>query len=138
MTVMKIVIVLFSVGIVFMSCNDKAAREAEIKMAKQQVVDSMRAVAVKKRTIDSMRMVEAHHAQLNNQPAEVEKKKKGWSGTATGAAIGAGTGAVAGAVIDKKHGEGAVVGGLIGAGVGAATGAVIDSKHKKKKKKTTQ
>jgi len=138
MTVMKYVIVLFSAGIVLMSCNNKAAREAEIKMAKQHVVDSMRAVAAKKRTIDSMRMVEAHHAQVNNQPAEAEKKKKGWSGTAKGAAIGAGTGAVAGAVIDKKHGEGAVVGGLIGAGVGAATGAVIDSKHKKKKKKTTQ
>jgi YMGG-like Gly-zipper len=135
---MKYVIVLFSVGIMLMSCNNKAAREAELKIAKQHVVDSMRAVAAKKHTIDSMRLVEAHHAEINNQPVETTRKKKGWSGTAKGAVIGAGTGAVAGAVIDKKHGEGAVVGGLIGAGVGAATGAVIDSKHKKKKKTTTQ
>lgn len=57
-----------------------------------------------------------------------EKKKKGWSKAAQGAAIGGVTGAVGGAILSKKKGLGAVVGGIVGAAGGYIIGKGMDKK----------
>lgn len=135
------------IAVLLASCRDTAKEQAELEAAKQAKIDSIqnvelekqKAEVAKQKSIDSMQAIVAQKeasrqqaaAQANATPEE--KKKKGWSATAKGAAIGAGAGIVTGAIIDKKHpGKGALIGGAVGAGAGAVTGAIIDNEKKKK------
>jgi hypothetical protein len=126
------------------SCKNTADEAGVTENSKQATIDSMNAVIenqkielARQQAIDSMKAVAAANEARtktvyvnNNTPAAA--KKKGWSNTAKGAVIGAGVGAITGAAVSKKKGEGAIIGGLGGAAVGAGTGAIIDSEKKKK------
>ncbi|MFC4231647.1 hypothetical protein ACFOW1_07085 [Parasediminibacterium paludis] len=153
-------ILIVAIVIIATSCNSNANKDAAIKQAKQQTIDSIQALSEKQKIIDSMTILthqnksntnyqtrqqnnsemgapsEAtstdHNASTSQNNTVVTKKKKGLNATETGALIGAGAGAITGAMVDGKKGEGAIVGGLIGAAAGAGTGAIIDGKKKKK------
>ncbi len=138
--------VLFITILGFASCRN-TSNEAGVADSRQATIDSMNAVIEQQRielarqqAIDSMKAVAAANeartktVYVNNTPV-TPAQKKGWSNTAKGAAIGAGVGAITGAAVSKKKGEGAVIGGLGGAAVGAGTGAIIDAEKKKKEKK---
>ncbi len=128
---MKKLVMIAALVVSFVSCRDQ---NAEMEVAKQQVIDSIRIAEQKQHVIDSMNAVTVQKTEViyvnTTQPA-AEAKKKGMSNAAKGALIGAGVGAATGAIVSEKKGTGAIIGGLAGAGVGAGSGAIIDSKKKK-------
>ncbi|WP_130736648.1 YMGG-like glycine zipper-containing protein [Flavobacterium sp. J27] len=126
---MKKLIIASVVLVSMFSCKHT---DAEMELAKQEVLDSIQVAQEKQRVIDSMELVAARQKEViyvdNTQAAP---ERKGMSNTAKGALIGAGVGAATGAIVSDKKGTGAIIGGLAGAGVGAGTGAIIDDKKKK-------
>ncbi|HLA57083.1 MAG TPA: YMGG-like glycine zipper-containing protein [Flavobacterium sp.] len=149
---MKKAFLILAIAVLSFSCKDTAKEKAELEAAKQATIDSIQNVEMQKqqaelakqKSIDSMKTVmaqqrAAQNATAANDATPAQKKKKGWSNTAKGAAIGAGVGLVTGAIVDKKHpGKGALIGGAIGAGGGAVTGAIIDNEKKKKEEAAVQ
>src|SRR5947207_8720715 len=122
-------IILFLISLAVLSgCNNKSDNAHDVQKSQQITIDSIKAVNIKQKTIDSMKERNRIHVERTPQNSAITttpvtpvtttstttKKKKGWSNTAKGAVIGAGVGAVTGAIIDKKHpGQGAVIGGAI-------------------------
>ncbi len=128
-------ILFLAIGSILTACAGKSNQDDAVILSQQKAIDSMNAVAVKQRTVDSMKTVNRRNEEKIPQNSSTtvtsEKKKKGWNKTEKGAVIGAGVGALTGAIVDKKHrGQGAVIGGVSGAVLGAGTGAVLDSKNK--------
>lgn len=140
------------------AANQHVIDSLKTELVRQQVIDSMTAVA----KVETPKTVTTHvvykpakrkatrrsSASANtvnsyagySQPAPVynepvaapvqQPQKKGWSAKAKGAVIGAGVGAAAGAIINKRNrGVGALIGGLLGGGAGTGVGAIIDKKN---------
>ena len=64
------IIPIFAIACVMMSCNDNAAKQAQME-AEQKTVDSMRTEMVKKQTIDSMNAISAQQVPVNNEQETV-------------------------------------------------------------------
>lgn len=173
---MKQVLSILAIGAItiFGSCTKSATEQAQtalqaqaqtqtidsLKMAlvRQQVIDSMNAVAEKKvaavqtstrttaiakkpkkspvRTQTSYAQNSVQSYAGNTAPVVYQEapvavpEKRGWSAKAKGAVIGTTAGAAAGAIINKRNRTaGAVIGGVLGAGAGTGIGAIIDKKN---------
>ena len=115
------------------ACNGNSNDTNTTIQNQQKTIDSLNAVAEKKKTINEARSTDYKDGGENpqNSSATTTAKKKGWTGAEKGAVIGAGAGILTGVIADKKNrGAGAVIGGVSGAAVGAGAGALIDSKKK--------
>lgn len=128
---MKKLVMILAVVALLVSCRNQ---DTEMKLAKQQTIDSIQVVQEKQHVIDSMSAVSTSQKEViyvNNNSQAAAPQRKVMSNTAKGALIGAGVGAATGAIVSKKKGTGAIIGGLAGAGVGAGTGAIIDENKNK-------
>src|SRR5689334_18369426 len=124
---MKHLFILTMIVSVLAACNGGAEKTAEAQK-KQQTIDSLNAVLVKQRVVDSMKAVQAKAVKKNTQVTqssvttngEMETttssaaKKKGLNHTAKGAIVGAGAGAITGAIINHNDRvKGAAVGTVL-------------------------
>jgi hypothetical protein len=154
---MKQFLLILSVAIILVSCSDRSRIAdagntgssqnsifvtdttglAEFKAWKtQQAIQNSTAdhnatpsVPVKRSTVRRQQPARDISSSEDVATIPVEKKKKGWSKAAKGAAIGGGSGAVIGAVINKRNRVvGGVIGGVVGAGVGYGIGRSMDKK----------
>lgn len=161
---MKHILIVASLVVATMGCNNSGNTNEKIQAARQAAIDSVNRVVeierMKQATIDSMNLVremELAEATTANKTKETvvyrdgsyansgytpvsygpaATGKKRMSNAAKGALIGAGVGALTGVAIAKdKKGKGALIGAGVGAAAGAVTGVIVD---KQKKKKQTQ
>lgn len=159
---MKNVIIIASLVVATMGCNNKENTNEKIQAARQAAIDSVNRVVelerMKQATIDSMNLVKEEEKLAEAKKATTRTKetviyrdgssnsgytpvsyapnapaKKKMSNAAKGALIGAGVGALTGVAIAKdKKGKGALIGAGVGAGAGALTGVIVDKQKKKK------
>lgn len=123
-------ITLILCGIFLLSgCHD-AEKEAQ-----RRELDSLKFAVAKQAVIDSMKAIEVkNEAPVVRTSSTASRPKRVLTNPEKGAIIGGGAGVVVGSAIARDHVAGALVGGVVGAGVGAATGSIVDQSKKKKKK----